>query len=267
MTPPDAGHHARTGETGPGEIRNASGERLDHTFVSGRPGQEDVVVIAHGVTSQRDRPWAADLAAALTAAGIAVVQFSFSGNGASEGRFEDATPTKEVEDLGSILDAFPGFRVACVGHSMGGAVSLLRASRDPRIAALVSLAGMLHVHEFMQRHFGHLRPGDAMLEKPACPWNRNLEEDARRLGSLTDVARGIRIPWLLVHGTADELRPPAGLGRCPGRRVWPSGARDPRGRGPPLHRSSSRARPGGRAVDLSRPRRKLRPSRRAFAET
>ena len=202
MTPPEIGHHAGTGE-----IRNASGERLDHTFVPGQPGRMDVVVIAHGVTSQRDRPWARDLAAALTAAEIAVVQFSFSGNGASEGRFEDATPTKEVLDLGSILDAFPGFRVACVGHSMGGAVSLLRAGRDPRIAALVSLAGMVHVQAFMRRHFGHLRHGDAMLEKPACPWNRNLEEDARRIGSLTDVARGIRIPWLLVHGTADELVP------------------------------------------------------------
>jgi len=190
-----------------GEIRNARGERLDHTFVAGRPGRKDVVVIAHGVTGQRDRPWARDLTAALTAAGIAVVQFSFSGNGASEGRFEDATPTKEVEDLGSILDALAGFRVACVGHSMGGAVSLLRAGRDPRIAALVSLAGMVHVHGFMQRHFGHLRPGDAMLGKPACPWNRNLDEDARRIGSLTDVARGIHIPWRLVHGTADELVP------------------------------------------------------------
>lgn len=202
MTPPDSGHHA-----GAGEIRNGRGERLDHTFVPGRPGRKDVAVIAHGVTSQRDRPWARDLAAALTAAEIAVVQFSFSGNGASEGRFEDATPTKEVEDLGSILDAFPGFRVACVGHSMGGAVSLLRAARDPRIAVLVSLAGIFHVLHFMRRHFGHLGQGDAMLGKPACPWNRNLEQDARGIGSLTDVARGIRIPWLLVHGTADELVP------------------------------------------------------------
>ena len=193
--------------TAHGEIRNTRGERLDYTFVAGRPGQKDVVVITHGVTGQRDRPLAGDLAAALTAAEIAVVQFSFSGNGASEGRFEDATPTKEILDQGSILDAFAGWRVACVGHSMGGAVSLLRASRDPRIAALVSLAGMVHVHQFMQRHFGHLRPGDAMLGKPACPWNRNLEEDARRIGSLTDVARGLHIPWLLVHGTADELVP------------------------------------------------------------
>jgi pimeloyl-ACP methyl ester carboxylesterase len=190
-----------------GEIRNAHGERLDHAFVAGRPGRSDVVVIVHGVTSQRDRPWARDLAAALTAAEIGVVQFSFSGNGASEGRFEDATPTKEVADLGSILDAFPGWRVACVGHSMGSAVSLLRAAIDPRIAVLVSLAGMLHVHQFMLRHFGHLRHGDAMLGKPACPWNRKLEEDAKRMGSLTDVARDIRIRWLLVHGTADDLVP------------------------------------------------------------
>jgi len=122
--------------------------------VAGRPGRPDVVVIVHGVTSQRDRPWARDLAAALSAREIAVVQFSFSGNGASEGRFEDATPTKEVEDLGSILDAFAGWRVACIGHSMGSAVGLLRAGSDPRIAVLVSLAGMVHVHRFMQRHFG-----------------------------------------------------------------------------------------------------------------
>jgi pimeloyl-ACP methyl ester carboxylesterase len=202
VTPPDIGDQA-----GAGEIRNERGERLDHTFVAGRPGRQDVVVIAHGVTSQRDRPWARDLAAALAAAEIAVVEFSFSGNGASEGRFEDATPTKEVEDLGCILDAFPGWRVVCVGHSMGSAVGLLRAGRDPRIAVLVSLAGMVHVHRFMRRHFGHLGQGDAMLGKPACPWNRNLEEDARRIGSLTDVARGIHIPWLLVHGTADELVP------------------------------------------------------------
>ncbi|HVQ27979.1 MAG TPA: alpha/beta fold hydrolase [Vicinamibacteria bacterium] len=202
MTPPDPVPRSTASK-----IKNARGERLDYTFVAGRPGQMDVAILAHGVTSQKDRPWALDLEAALTAAGIAVMRFSFSGNGASEGRFDDATPTKEVEDLGSVLDAFAGWRVACVGHSMGGAVALLRAARDPRIAVLVSLAGMFHVEDFMRRHFGHLAPGDPMLGKPACPWNLKLEEDARRIGSLTDAASCIHVPWLLVHGTADELVP------------------------------------------------------------
>ena len=38
-------------------------------------------------------------------AGIPALRFSFSGNGGSEGRFEDSCITKEVEDLGAVIDA------------------------------------------------------------------------------------------------------------------------------------------------------------------
>jgi fermentation-respiration switch protein FrsA (DUF1100 family) len=46
-----------------------------------------------------------------------------------------------------------------------------------------------------------------MLGKARCPWNLALAEDARAQGSLEDAARAVRVPWLLVHGTADELVP------------------------------------------------------------
>ena len=72
MTPPDP-----VPRSAASKIKNARGERLDYTFVAGRPGQMDVAILAHGVTSQKDRPWALDLEAALTAAGIAVMRFSF----------------------------------------------------------------------------------------------------------------------------------------------------------------------------------------------
>jgi alpha-beta hydrolase superfamily lysophospholipase len=193
----------------PSELRNRHGERLDFTL---HPGPlRNVVVLAHGVTSHKDRPWLSELAEALAAAGIAAVRFSFAGNGGSEGRFEDATLTKEVEDLGSVIDNLiaAGFeRIVCAGHSMGGAICLLRAARDPRIRALVSLAGMVHVRQFMQAQFSHLQPGrDLMLGKPGCTWTSALADDAARIGSLTQLAAGIRIPWLLVHGTSDELVP------------------------------------------------------------
>lgn len=201
-------------------IRNAQGERIDHAFsdadgapsrtagTSGAPAS--IVVIGHGVTSHWDRPWQTALSDALAREGVASVLVSFAGNGQSEGRFEDVTPSREAADLGSVLDALQDWgvqRFGYAGHSMGGAVGVLRASADARIAALVSLAGMFHVDAFMRRTFGHLPFGGLMLDKPGCPWNPALQADAARLGSLHAQAAAVRVPWLLVHGDADELVP------------------------------------------------------------
>ncbi len=194
-------------------IRNAQGERLDVAYQAppGFPSPPDsVVVIAHGVTAHKDRPLLMALADALSEAGLASLRVSFAGNGGSEGRFEDAVPSKEVGDLGSVIDALVEWgvgKIAYAGHSMGGAVGVMRASIDPRIDCLVSLAGMVHVDAFMRAQFGHLTPGEPMLEKPECPWSPNLAEDAARIGSVTAQAARIGVPWLLVHGEADELVP------------------------------------------------------------
>ncbi len=199
---------------GPEPIRNAQGERLDVAYQapashpSGAPVA--IVVIAHGVTAHKDRPWLIALADALSVAGLASLRLSFAGNGESEGQFTDAVLSKEVGDLGSVLDALGRWgvaRIAYVGHSMGGAVGVMRAADDARIACLVSLAGMVHVHAFFQTQFAHLPPGAPMLDKPECPWSPALADDAARIGSVTAQAARIRVPWLLVHGAADELVP------------------------------------------------------------
>lgn len=189
-------------------IRNRHGERIDSTFTPGTGGSRKVVLVGHGVTSHKERPWLIALCDALAAAGIASLRFSFSGNGDSEGRFEEVTITKEVEDLGSILDAFADWQVAYAGHSMGGAVGLLRVARDERIRAFVSLAGMVHVRAFMKAIFGHLVPGrDVMLDKPQCPLTQAFLDDANRYESLTPLASQVAVPWLIVHGTADAIVP------------------------------------------------------------
>ena len=196
-----------------GDIRNRHGERLDVTLTGAPadgPAPPALVILAHGVTAHKDRPWLVALAESLSEDGIASLRLSFAGNGGSEGVFGEAVPSKEVEDLGAVIDALERWRVgriAYVGHSMGGAVGVLRAARDPRIACLVSLAGMVHVHQFFLTHFAHLAPGTPMLDKPECPWSPRLLEDAAQIGSVTPQAAAVRVPWLLVHGDADELVP------------------------------------------------------------
>jgi len=202
------------------ELRNRNGERLESAFHDGSPAAagvasspaavRSIAILAHGVTSNMDRPYLVELADALARARIAALRFSFAGNGGSQGRFDEATLTKEVDDAASVVDAVTGAgftRIAFAGHSMGGAIGLLLAARDERVNALVSLAGMFHVARFFERHFGKLRFGEPMLGKTNCPWSRALAEDAARIGSLHEAAARVRVPWLLVHGDADEMVP------------------------------------------------------------
>lgn len=190
------------------ELKNARGERIDFTYHHGRQGARELVVIGHGVTGNKDRPFVVALADGLAKAGISAVRISFSGNGGSGGKFTDSTISKEVEDLGSVLDAIENRDVCYVGHSMGGAVGVLRTAKDSRIKALVSLAGMVHTKEFAQREFGTVKPGAGfMWDDPNCPLSEVYMEDMARIGSVLDQAPKIRVPWLLVHGTQDDVVP------------------------------------------------------------
>ncbi len=190
------------------EISNAQGERLDFTYHHGREISRQVAVIGHGVTGNKDRPFVLALAEGLSKAGISAIRFSFSGNGTSQGKFSESTITKEVADLGAVIEAFPDREIAYIGHSMGGAVGVLRAASDARINALVSLAGMVHTKAFAEREFGTVKPGEGfMWDDTNCPLSQAYMDDMARINSVVEQGAKIRVPWLLVHGTEDDVVP------------------------------------------------------------
>ena len=190
------------------EIRNRSNEKIDHTFHPGLHA-DALVVLAHGVTGNKDRPHLVALAEGLSALGWPCLRISYSGNGESEGRFEDSCITKEISDLQAVLDVIPHTtKVAYVGHSMGGAVGVLTAARDLRIRALVSLAGMTHTASFAEREFGEVTPGEGcMWEEENCPLSETYMNDLKSLGDTLSAAEAVIQPWLLIHGGADDLVP------------------------------------------------------------
>ncbi|MCY4401106.1 MAG: alpha/beta fold hydrolase [Candidatus Poribacteria bacterium] len=189
-----------------GEIRNEQGERLDYTYHKGNDNR--IVVIGHGVTGNKDRPALIALAEGLADAGISALRFSFSGNGDSEGEFTNSTITKEVADLGSVIDVLSDNRICYVGHSMGGAVGVLRAATDERIEVLVSLAGMVHTKAFADREFGDVTPDQGfMWDEPDCPLSQVYMDDMTAIDSVAKHASKFGGPWLLVHGSEDDIVP------------------------------------------------------------
>ena len=191
-----------------GEIKNRHGEQLDYTFHEGEKESKNIVVLGHGVTGNKDRPFVVALGEGLAAANISALRFSFSGNGTSEGKFTDSTISKEVDDLGAVLDHLKEYTVCYVGHSMGGAVGVLRASEDKRIQLLISLAGMVHTKAFAQREFGDVTPDEGfMWDEPDCPLSQAYMDDLTQINTVIDLSPQITIPWLLVHGDEDDVVP------------------------------------------------------------
>jgi len=193
------------------EIRNRSKEKFDYAFHGDYSDTSMLVIIGHGVTGNKDRPWAVGLAEALENEGINALRFSFSGNGESEGRFEDSTISKEVKDLKSIIDVVDdeGFHKICyVGHSMGAAVGVIAATKDERISLLVSLSGMVHTKKFCEVEFGDQKPGKGfMWDEKECPLSQKFVDDMNKIDSVLSKTEKVEIPWLLVHGDADDVVP------------------------------------------------------------
>jgi alpha/beta superfamily hydrolase len=193
-------------------IENSCGENLDYTYSPGEPAllcRGWIVILGHGVTGDKDRPLITDTAQALNEAGFDTLRFSFAGNGKSSGDFRDASITKEVADLDSVITAvcssYPN--ICYIGHSMGAAVGVIQAAQDKRIDALVSLAGMVNTKAFAETEFGEETPeSGCMWEDTDCPLSAVYMEDlCETIQSVAPQAKQINIPWLLLHGSADDV--------------------------------------------------------------
>lgn len=187
-------------------FKNRHGEKLDAAF---HEGETDgvLVVLGHGVTGNKDRPLLVALANGLAELGWPCLRISFSGNGGSDGKFEEATVTKESGDLLDLLDQLPdGVRVAYCGHSMGGAVGVKTAAADRRIEVLVNLAGMIRTKEFCDREFGDVTPDEGkMWDEEGCPLSQAYVDDMAEIDDLLPAVAELKRPFLMIHGTADDV--------------------------------------------------------------
>ncbi|MDB5534881.1 MAG: hypothetical protein JWO28_3196 [Hyphomicrobiales bacterium] len=112
-------------------------------------------LFAHCFTCGKDVFSATRIAEALTARGIAVLRFDFTGLGSSEGEFANTNFSSNVEDLVAAADYLRKNYTApslLIGHSLGGAAVLAAARHVPEATGVVTIgapASASHVtHNF-----------------------------------------------------------------------------------------------------------------------
>jgi uncharacterized protein len=202
-----------------GEAYHPNGETAE-------PAASGTVVICHGFKGFAHWAFFPYLGRAVAESGMRAITFDFSGSGVGPDRenfsaleeFETNTFTQELTDLdeviaesrrrGWIKDGFGLF-----GHSRGGGVATLHASRDKDVRALATWAAISKVWRWSDddvkqwRERGYtdihnsrtgqdMRLGTALLHEIQSLHTTKLDIPA--------AARRISVPWLIVHGDADE---------------------------------------------------------------
>lgn len=206
--------------------RNGDWIRGDVRFREG-PAPRTAVVVVHGFKGFKDFSFFPYLCDHLARCGHAVVNFNFSCNGIGEElrefteleAFARNTYTRELAELRHVVDMIVDGdllprrvdRIGLVGHSRGGASSVIHASEDDRIDGLVTWGAIARfdrwteetledwrrdgrVHVLNGRTGQHMPLDLALLE--------DFEANRDRLDVRAAAAR-VTGPWLILHGEDD----------------------------------------------------------------
>ncbi|KAK7329681.1 hypothetical protein VNO77_23856 [Canavalia gladiata] len=136
-------------------IPNKHGEKL--VGILHQSGSREIVILCHGFRSSKESNAIVNLAAALGSAGISSFRFDFAGNGESDGSFQYGYYWREADDLHAVTQHFHESNhvvSAIVGHSKGGGVVLLYASKYHDIRTVVNLSGRYDLKAGIQERLG-----------------------------------------------------------------------------------------------------------------
>lgn len=156
------------------------------------------VIASHGLLSSKNSEKYITLGDRMAEEGIALLRFDFRGIGESEGGEEDNTISRKLADLRSAIEfiqSSPGLgkEIGLLGSSLGGFLSLIAASMDDKLRAIVTWATPFQMDDLGSKE----RQKDDPL--PPKAFFEDLPKH-RLLPLLQGVSR-----CLVIHGDKDEL--------------------------------------------------------------
>ena len=213
---------------------NSSEEKI-HGDLRYREGakNEPVIVICHGFKGFKDWGFFPVLAESLAEDGYVTITFNFSRNGIGADpnnfteleQFARNTYSHELSDLKTVVDAIaagevgkniidPG-KIGLLGHSRGGGVALLHASKDERVQCVATWSTIAKVERYSDdiikrwEKEGYIEMENKRTNQ-MMRLNKEFIEDIKKNGKKLNIlkaAENLDVPALIVHGDNDESVP------------------------------------------------------------
>lgn len=190
----------------------AAGDKLAARLDSPDTSPRAFALFAHCFTCSKDIFAASRIAAELTANGIAVLRFDFTGLGASEGEFANTNFTSNIQDLIAAYEFMAGTWSApriLIGHSLGGAAVLAAAGSMPGVKAVCTIGAPAdpgHVKHNFDNAIGEIEEaGEAevlLVGRPFRIRRQFLEDIANQ--NLTAAIGNLHRALLIFHSPVDQ---------------------------------------------------------------
>ncbi len=199
-------------------FKNSKGDRLCGILSNPTDKKEKpIVILCHGLRSDKESKTYTRLQMILNEKNISTLRFDFFGHGESEGKFEDITVSKGVDDVLNAIDFLrkQGYlKMGLFGSSFGGMISIMAVSKtnDLSVLALKSPVSDYEEVECLRYSQEEL---EGWKEKGYNYFEGKKEKQKLKYSFFEDfknnngyeVAGKIKIPTLIVHGGDDEIVP------------------------------------------------------------
>lgn len=164
------------------------------------------ILILHALTGKKENKTINFLAKNLPRYGYDTIQFDFSGHGESEGKLEEATVTKQLKDITSILQNISQVntkKVIIIGNSFSVITALAFSKTNKCVTGLILLSGRANYLNYIET-----------LEKvndKYCLINNVLVDslfinDYKKYNPLENI-KIFANPILIIHGEKDKVVP------------------------------------------------------------
>jgi len=199
------------------------------TFGNENLENKNCIIFVHGFKGFKDWGFIPYQAKYFSEKGYFVITFNFSHNGIGENpeefteldKFAENTYSLEVSELNEIILAYKnGFfgktnnntKLGLIGHSRGGAISILSSFYTQKVDALVTWASVSNFERYTERqitdwkkkgYFEVLNSRTNQIMKLNISFLHDIERNKDTSLNIKNALRAIKIPHLIIHGTED----------------------------------------------------------------